>query len=176
MLAKLEAELPGVMYGFQQPIQLRTNELMTGAKQDVVIKVYGEDLNLLAKYGEQIGKLAQEVEGAEDVFVEPIGGLPQIVVKWNRQRLAQFGLSMDEVNRVLRTGFAGEVAGLVFENEKKFESGCTALNKTVQNISDVKNLFVITQPECRFRSNNWVILALPLALIRYNEMMLNEEL
>lgn len=145
MLAKLEAELPGVMYGFQQPIQLRTNELMTGAKQDVVIKVYGEDLNLLAKYGEQIGKLAQEVEGAEDVFVEPIGGLPQIVVKWNRQRLAQFGLSMDEVNRVLRTGFAGEVAGLVFENEKKFELVVRLLNTNRKNISDVKNLFVITQ-------------------------------
>ena len=145
MLAKLEAELPGVMYGFQQPIQLRTNELMTGAKQDVVIKVYGEDLNLLAKYGEQIGKLAQEVEGAEDVFVEPIGGLPQIVVKWNRQRLAQFGLSMDEVNRVLRTGFAGEVAGLVFENEKKFELVVRLLNTNRKNISDVKNLFVITE-------------------------------
>lgn len=144
MLAKLEAELPGVMYGFQQPIQLRTNELMTGAKQDVVIKIFGEDLDLLARYGEQVGKLAREVEGAEDVFVEPIGGLPQIVVKWNRQRLAQFGLSIDEVNRVLRTGFAGEVAGLVFENEKRFDLVVRLANQNRQNISDVKNLFVTT--------------------------------
>jgi cobalt-zinc-cadmium resistance protein CzcA len=144
MLAKLEAELPGVMYGFQQPIQLRTNELMTGAKQDVVIKIFGEDLDLLARYGEQVGKLAREVEGAEDVFVEPIGGLPQIVVKWNRQRLAQFGLSINEVNRVLRTGFAGEVAGLVFENEKRFDLVVRLANQNRQNISDVKNLFVTT--------------------------------
>ena len=144
MLTKLEAELPGVMYGFQQPIQLRTNELMTGAKQDVVIKIFGEDLDLLARYGEQVGKLAREVEGAEDVFVEPIGGLPQIVVKWNRQRLAQFGLSIDEVNRVLRTGFAGEVAGLVFENEKRFDLVVRLANQNRQNISNVKNLFVTT--------------------------------
>ena len=144
MLAKLEAELPGVMYGFQQPIQLRTNELMTGAKQDVVIKIFGEDLDLLARYGEQVGKLAREVEGAEDVFVEPIGGLPQIVVKWNRQRLAQFGLSIDEVNRVLRTGFAGEVAGLVFENEKRFDLVVRLANQNRQNTNDVKNLFVTT--------------------------------
>lgn len=144
MLAKLEAALPGVMYGFQQPIQLRTNELMTGAKQDVVLKIFGEDLDLLARYGEQVGKLAREVEGAEDVFVEPIGGLPQIVVKWNRQRLAQFGLSIDDVNRVLRAGFAGEVAGLVFENEKRFELVVRLANQNRQNISDVKNLFVTT--------------------------------
>lgn len=144
MLAKLEAALPGVMYGFQQPIQLRTNELMTGAKQDVVLKIFGEDLDLLARYGEQVGKLAREVEGAEDVFVEPIGGLPQIVVKWNRQRLAQFGLSIDEVNRVLRAGFAGEVAGLVFENEKRFELVVRLANQNRQNINDVKNLFVTT--------------------------------
>lgn len=144
MLAKLEAALPGVMYGFQQPIQLRTNELMTGAKQDVVLKIFGEDLDLLARFGEQVGKLAREVDGAEDVFVEPIGGLPQIVVKWNRQRLAQFGLSIDEVNRVLRAGFAGEVAGLVFENEKRFELVVRLANQNRQNISDVKNLFVTT--------------------------------
>lgn len=144
MLEKLEAALPGVMYGFQQPIQLRTNELMTGAKQDVVLKIFGEDLDLLARYGEQVGKLAREVEGAEDVFVEPIGGLPQIVVKWNRQRLAQFGLSIDEVNRVLRAGFAGEVAGLVFENEKRFELVVRLANQNRQHISDVKNLFVTT--------------------------------
>lgn len=144
MLAKLEEALPGVMYGFQQPIQLRTNELMTGAKQDVVIKIFGEDLGMLTQYGEEVGKLAREVEGAEDVFVEPIGGLPQIVVKWNRQQLAQFGLSIEEANRVLRTGFAGEVAGMVFENEKRFELVVRLANQNRQNISDVKNLFVTT--------------------------------
>ncbi len=144
MLAKLEDALPGVMYGFQQPIQLRTNELMTGAKQDVVIKIFGEDLDMLAKYGEAVGSLAREVEGAEDVFVEPIGGLPQIVVKWNRERLAQFGLSIEEANRVLRAGFAGEVAGMVFENEKRFELVVRLANQNRQNMSDVKNLSVTT--------------------------------
>lgn len=142
MAAVLEEKVPGVSFGFQQPIQLRTNELMTGAKQDVVIKIYGENLEALAKYGAQIGELAQQVSGAQDIFVEPISGLPQIVVKWNRKRLAQFGLSVEEGNRVLRSAFAGEIAGLVFENEKRFDLVVRLDKKNRKNIEDVKNVFV----------------------------------
>ncbi len=142
MAQKLEEEMPGVGYGFQQPIQMRFNELMTGARQDVVIKIYGEDLELLAKYAEQIGKVAQHVQGAEDVYVEPIGGMPQIVVKWNRNQLAKFGLSIEEVNRVLRSGFSGEVAGLVFENEKRFDLAVRLSIENRQRIEDIKSLNV----------------------------------
>ncbi len=142
MSEKLQQEMPGVGYGFQQPIQMRFNELMTGARQDVVIKVYGEDLNLLATYAEQVGKIARQVEGAQDIYVEPIGGLPQFVVTWNRDKLAQFGLTIQDANQVLRSGFSGEVAGLVFEKEKRFDL-VVRLNKLNRSsIDDIKELSI----------------------------------
>jgi cobalt-zinc-cadmium resistance protein CzcA len=144
MSKKLEEEMPGVLYGFQQPIQMRFNELMTGARQDVVIKIYGEDLALLAFYAAQIGKIARQVEGAQDIYIEPIGGLPQYVIKFDRNRLAQFGLSVDEVNRVLRTGFSGDVAGMVYEKEKRFELVVRLDEKKRQGIEDIKGLYVTT--------------------------------
>jgi cobalt-zinc-cadmium resistance protein CzcA len=144
MSKKLEEEMPGVLYGFQQPIQMRFNELMTGARQDVVIKIYGEDLALLASYAAQIGKIARQVEGAQDIYIEPIGGLPQYVIKFDRNRLAQFGLSVDEVNRVLRAGFSGDVAGMVYEKEKRFELVVRLDEKKRQGIEDIKGLYVTT--------------------------------
>jgi heavy metal efflux system protein len=144
MSKKLEEEMPGVLYGFQQPIQMRFNELMTGARQDVVIKIYGEDLTLLALYAEQIGKIAKQVEGAQDIYIEPIGGLPQYVIRFDRNKLAQFGLSMDEVNRVLRSGFAGDIAGLVYEKEKRFDLVIRLDEKKRQGIEDIKGLYVTT--------------------------------
>jgi heavy metal efflux system protein len=144
MSKKLEEQMPGVLYGFQQPIQMRFNELMTGARQDVVIKIYGEDLAQLSSYANQIGKIANQVEGAQDIYIEPIGGLPQYVVKFDRNKLAQFGLSIDEVNRVLRTGFAGDAAGWVYEKEKRFELVIRLDEQKRQGIEDIKGLYVST--------------------------------
>ncbi len=144
MNTKLHELVPGVSYGFQQPIQMRFNELMTGARQDVVIKVYGEDLNQLAHYAESIGKIAKTVEGAQDIYVEPIGGLRQIVVRYDRNELARFGLSIEDANRTLRTAFSGEVAGLVFENEKRFDLVVRLAKASRQNIDDIKDLYITT--------------------------------
>ena len=144
MATKLQEEMPGVLFGFQQPIQMRFNELMTGARQDVVLKIYGEDLNLLASYADQVGKIARKVEGANDVYVEPIGGLPQFMVTFDRNKLAQFGLSIEEVNRVLRTGFAGETAGVVYENEKRFDLVVRLQAQDRIGIESIKNLYVTT--------------------------------
>jgi heavy metal efflux system protein len=144
MAAKLNEEMPGVMFGFQQPIQMRFNELMTGARQDVVLKIYGEDLNLLADYADQVGKIARKVEGAQDVYIEPISGLPQFMVTFDRTKLARFGLSVEEVNRVLRTGFAGEVAGVVYENEKRFDLVVRLQSQDRQSIDNIKNIYVST--------------------------------
>jgi heavy metal efflux system protein len=144
MSKKLEEEMPGVLYGFQQPIQMRFNELMTGARQDVVIKIYGEGLTLLASYADQIGKIAKQVEGAQDIYIEPIGGLPQYVVEFDRNKLAQFGLSIDEVNRVLRSGFSGDAAGWVYENEKRFDLVVRLDEKKRQGIEDIQGLYVTT--------------------------------
>lgn len=144
MATKLQEEMPGVLFGFQQPIQMRFNELMTGARQDVVLKIYGEDLNLLASYADQVGKIARKVEGANDVYVEPIGGLPQFMVTFDRNKLTQFGLSIEEVNRVLRTGFAGETAGVVYENEKRFDLVVRLQAQDRIGIESIKNLYVTT--------------------------------
>jgi len=142
MAAELESAMPGVMYGFQQPIQMRFNELMTGARQDVVIKIYGEDLDLLVHYADEVGKIASTVTGAEDIYIEPVGGLPQIVVKFNRSRLAMYGLSVEDVNRVLRTGFAGESAGLVYEKERRFDLVVRLGSESRRQIEDIRGLFV----------------------------------
>jgi cobalt-zinc-cadmium resistance protein CzcA len=140
----LEEKVPGVSFGFQQPIQMRFNELMTGARQDVVIKIFGEDLEELAYYAGKIGKIAGTVEGASDIFVEPIGGLRQVVIRFDRKKLAMFGLSVEEVNRTIRTGFAGEVAGQVFEGERRFDMVVRLDTRSRFSVDDIQKLFITT--------------------------------
>jgi cobalt-zinc-cadmium resistance protein CzcA len=142
MQKKLEESVPGVAYSFQQPIQMRFNELISGVKQDVAIKIYGEDLNKLAKYAKQIGKIAGKIEGAQDIYVEQVSGLPQVVIKFHRDKIAQFGLNIEDVNTVIRSGFAGETAGLIFEGEKRFDLVVRLDKENRQTLDDVRNLFV----------------------------------
>jgi cobalt-zinc-cadmium resistance protein CzcA len=142
MQAVLEEKVPGVSFGFQQPIQMRFNELMTGARQDVVVKIYGEDLNLLAEYADQLGRIANSVPGAVDVFVEPIGGLRQIVVRYHRDRIARFGLSVEKINQTINAAFSGALAGQVFENEKRFDLVVRLAGEQRKNIEQVRQLYV----------------------------------
>lgn len=144
MQAKLEANVPGVTFGFQQPIQMRFNELMAGARQDVVIKIYGEDLNKLAEYAAQVGSIAGTVEGTADIYVEQVTGLPQIVINYNRAQIARFGLNIEDINRVIRAGFAGEAAGLVFEGERRFDLVVRLEEESRQSLEDIRNLSVTT--------------------------------
>lgn len=137
-------EIPGVEFSFQQPIQMRFNELMTGAKQDVAIKIYGEDLDVLTKQAAVLSKLVGPVEGVKDLYVEKMSGLPQIVVKYNRERMAQFGLSIDQMNRYVSTAFAGESAGLVFDGEQRFDLVVRLDEQSRTSLSDVRNLFIST--------------------------------
>lgn len=134
--------LAGVKFEFQQPIQMRTNELLSGSKQDIAIKIFGDDLNTLADKASEVEKIIQKVEGVEDINVEKVTGLAQIQVEYNRDRLAQYGLSIEEVNRVLRTAFAGSQAGVVFDEEKRFGLVVRMDKDYRQSIDDVKNLTV----------------------------------
>ncbi len=140
----LEENIVGVEFGFQQPIQMRFNELMTGVRQDVAIKIFGEDLEKLVDYGDKISKLVGKVEGAKDIYVEKIAGLPQIVVAFDRAKLAQFGLSIQEANQVINTAFAGSSAGLVFEQERRYDLVVRLDVGKRQGIEDVKNLSITT--------------------------------
>ncbi|WP_108869484.1 CusA/CzcA family heavy metal efflux RND transporter [Aquimarina aquimarini] len=134
--------IPGVAFGFQQPIQMRFNELMTGVRQDVAIKVYGEDLKQLSFYANQIGKIAHTVEGAVDVYVEEVTGVPQIVIDYNRAQLAKYGLDIKTVNNTIQAAFAGASAGLVYEGEKRFDLVVRLDNNNRTSVTDVQNLYI----------------------------------
>lgn len=134
--------LAGVKFEFQQPIQMRFNELLSGSKLDVAIKIFGDDLNVLAEKGADVEKIIQRIEGVEDINVEKVTGLAQVQVEYNRDRLAQYGLSVEEVNRVLRAAFAGSQAGVVFDEEKRFGLVVRLDKDYRRNLDDVKNLSV----------------------------------
>lgn len=143
MQKTLEA-IPGVSFGFSQPIQLRTNELISGVRQDVGIKIFGEDLQVLADMAKKIGTLIPSVEGAEDLYIEQVSGLPQISIKLNRDKISQYGLNVGDINNAINTAFAGGTAGTVFEGERRFDLVVRLEQTGRQDIEDVKRLFVTT--------------------------------
>ncbi|MEG0560115.1 MAG: CusA/CzcA family heavy metal efflux RND transporter [Muribaculaceae bacterium] len=111
----------GAEFNFSQPIQLRFNELMTGAKADIAIKLYGEDTHELYLKAKEAAKYVENINGASDVIVEQTMGLPQLVVKYNREKIARYGINIMELNTIIRTAYAGEATGVVFENERRFD-------------------------------------------------------
>jgi heavy metal efflux system protein len=134
--------LPGVNFVFTQPVELRFNELLTGVREDVAIKLYGEDLNLLAAKAEKIAAIIQTVPGAGDVRAEATSGLPQITVKYQRNKLAQYGMDIEKLNRYVSAAFAGAEAGVIFEGEKRFDLVIRLSQKYRHNIDNLKNLYV----------------------------------
>lgn len=124
LVEKMKAALdtiPDVEFNFSQPIQLRFNELMTGAKADIAIKLYGEDMAELYDKAREAARYVEQVPGASDVLVEQTMGLPQLVVKYNRAKIARYGINIEELNSIIRSAYAGETAGTVFENERRFD-------------------------------------------------------
>lgn len=115
------AVLPGVSFGFQQPIQMRFNELMTGSRQDVVVKLYGDDMDSLAYHAHRLGTILETIEGAEDVTVEPIGGLPQVVVRIDRDAASRFGVTVDAINAAVTAANAGISVGNLVEDSRRFD-------------------------------------------------------
>lgn len=136
------SEIPGVSFGFQFPVQMRFNELMTGARQDIVCKIYGENLDSLAALAAHLGSIAGTVEGAADIYVEPVGGLPQIVIRYNRESIAAFGASISSINQAVNTAFAGQVGGLVFEGEKSFDLVVRLAQNKRNTLEDVADLLI----------------------------------
>lgn len=144
LMEKMEATLkniPGMEAEFSQPIQMRNNELLTGIKQDVAIKIFGDDLNTLIQQAEKVGKMISNLRGVSGVMVEQVAGLPQIQVRCNHERMAEYGVSVDDVNLVLETAFAGGTAGVVFEGERKFDI-VLRLDKDVRTIEALQTLAI----------------------------------
>ena len=143
-MGKAASEIPGITTSFQFPVQMRFNELMTGARQDVVCKIFGEDFDTLALYSKKLGNLVRKVEGATEIYVEQISGTPQIVIQYNRAAIAQYGLNIADINRNINTAFAGQSTGLVFEGEKRFDLVVRLQNDKRKSIKDVQNLLIPT--------------------------------
>jgi len=134
--------LPHAEFEFSQPIQLRFNELITGDKSDIAIRLFGENLDTLYSYGQQIGALSENIEGVGDVRVEQIVGLPQFVVQFDRQKLAQYGITIDDANKLVETAFAGGYAGTIYEGEKRFDLVVRLSEKDRNKAETLENLFI----------------------------------
>jgi cobalt-zinc-cadmium resistance protein CzcA len=143
MAKELEA-VPGVSYGFQYPVQMRFNELMTGARQDVVCKIFGENLDTLALYANKLGKIVNTVKGTSDLYVETVTGMPQVVIDYNRAAIAQYNLNIEDINRIVNTAFAGQSTGVVYEGEKRFDMVVRLIGEKRQDLADVQNLLIPT--------------------------------
>jgi cobalt-zinc-cadmium resistance protein CzcA len=134
--------IPGVAFSFQQPISMRFNELMTGSKQDVAVKIFGNNLDSLAHEAEQLERLIRPIPGVADIQVEKVTGAPQISVVYNREKIAQYGLNISGLNKILRTAFAGYSAGVIYEEEKRFDLVVRFEQGFRQNIENVRQLYI----------------------------------
>lgn len=144
LMEKMEETLhtiPGLEAEISQPIQMRNNELLTGIKQDVAIKIFGDDLDELTKLGEHVGKMISGIQGVSGTSVEQVSGLPQIQVVYNHERMAEYGINVDDINQVLETSFAGGIAGSIYEGERKFDI-VLRLDNNDRNVSSIQNLAI----------------------------------
>lgn len=145
LMEKMEEALsiiPGMEVEMSQPIQMRNNELITGIKQDVAIKIYGDDLDKLEASAKKIANLIKNVKGVSEPFVEEVQGLPQIQVKYNRDRLAQYGIPVSTANSILEAAFAGKSTGSVYEGDKSFDLVVRLDEKIRNDVSTLENLYL----------------------------------
>jgi len=145
MIQKIEEALtaiPGLAAEVSQPMQMRFNELISGVKQDVAIKIFGDDVDELVSQSNKVAALISKVEGVTEPYVEKVNGLPQVLVEYNRDKIAQYGLNIADVNMILKTAYAGNVAGVVFEGEKRFDMVIRLQKELRHDMSDIENLYV----------------------------------
>ncbi|WP_420578152.1 CusA/CzcA family heavy metal efflux RND transporter [Ekhidna sp.] len=138
----LVESLPTIDFEFTQPIEMRFNELITGVRSDLAIKIFGEDLDLLYQKAQEVEKLIANVEGAADITVEKVVGLPQLQVKYDRSKIARYGLNISDVNRLVSLGFAGEVAGSIYEGERRFDLSVRFAGDQRKGIENLEQIYV----------------------------------
>ena len=134
--------LPGINFEFTQPIEMRFNELLTGIREDVAVKLYGDDLEILADKASEIAGLISGINGIAGVKAEATRGLPQITVHYDRNRMARYGLRITELNTVIESAFSGGVAGVIYEGEKMFDLVVRLDKEHRSSIEDIRNLYV----------------------------------
>lgn len=144
LMEKIEETLsaiPGLEAEISQPIQMRNNELLTGIKQDVAIKIFGDDLDVLTQQAGKVKKMIEDVPGVSGIFVEEVAGLPQIQVKYNHEKMAAYGVSVDDISEILEATFAGAVAGSLYEGDKKFDI-VLRMDPSQRNVESLEQLSI----------------------------------
>lgn len=141
-IASVYKNFPGVTYTISQPIETRFNELISGSKADVVIKIFGDDLDQLTEIGNQIGAIVQNIKGCDDIIVQKVNGLPQIAIDYDRGMLAYYGIQVSQVNELIQTAFAGKTAGIVYEGERRFDLSVRLSSDYRASIDDIKGLLL----------------------------------
>ena len=132
--------IPGIEYEFTQPIEMRFNELITGVRSDIAIKIFGENLDYISKKAAEIKNLIADIPGASDIILEKTTGLPQIKVSYNRGKIAYYGADIENLNTYLAAAFGGKITGVVFEGEKRFDMVMRFDNNNRTDIHDIRQL------------------------------------
>lgn len=135
--------LPGIEFAFSQPIEMRFNELMTGIREDIAVKIYGDDLDQLMDLGAQARDLISELPGASDINLEQVTGLPQLKVKYDRQKMARYGVDVETVNRLIQSAYAGGQAGVIYEGERRFDLVVRLAEPYVSDLESIRNLYTV---------------------------------
>lgn len=145
LMGKMEKELnkiPGISYSFQFPVQMRFNELMTGARQDVVCKIFGGNIDTLSYYAHKVGKIVEQIQGTNSLYIESVSGQPQIIVQINREAIALYNINIEDVNKLLNLSFAGYKVGNLYEEEKKFDIVIKLDEKIRNNITNIEDMTI----------------------------------
>ncbi len=161
--------IPGVEYEFTQPIEMRFNELITGVRSDIAIKIFGEDLDYIDEKANEIKDLIENVPGASDIILEKTSGLPQIKVSYNRSKIAQYGVDISTLNNCLSAAFGGAITGVVFEGENASIWLCVTKAKTAQILKTFVSFRFRYQVVYRFRLTSLPTLNTPKDLQRFHE-------
>ena len=138
------SKLPGMGLSFSQPIQLRVAELISGVRSDIAIKLFGEDLEVLKEKAEDMAKVVSKIEGAADVKVEQVTGLPQLQIKIDRSKISRYGVNVSDINQIIETAIGGKSTGEVFEGEKRFDLVVRFKEEARNNVDVIKNILVPT--------------------------------
>lgn len=138
-------QFPGIILSIQQPIEGRVNDMMSGARTDVVVQLFGPDLDTLVKKGNEIIQLVKTVPGAVDVQENKVFGLPQINIEYDRKAMALYGVKVEQVNRAVQMAFGGATAGLVYENDKRFDLTLRLVGEERVKRENIENLMIQAQ-------------------------------
>ncbi|MDF1613133.1 efflux RND transporter permease subunit [Stygiobacter electus] len=145
MIAKMTdvmARIPGIGGGFSQPIEMRFNELIAGVRSDIGVKIFGEDLDTLARIGNDVAELMKQVNGAVDIRMQQVEGLPQLRIVIDREKISRHGINVSDANILIETALAGTNVGRIYEGEKQFDLVVKINKEARNNVDDIKNLLV----------------------------------